>query len=592
MDITDIGSPEMLKQLNRKQLTVLAGEIRSFLIGQVARTGGHLGSNLGVCELTVALHATYNSPKDKLIWDIGHQTYVHKILTGRADMLPSLRQKDGMSGFLRREESVHDIWEAGHSSTSISAALGHAIARDLSGGEEHVAAIIGDGALTGGMAMEALNHLGASGKRLTIILNDNGMSISPNVGALKLFFEDGDIEFRKRFFEKVGFHYIGPVNGHDMNDLLDCLERAKRVNGPVFIHVLTEKGKGWLPAENDHASKGHGVSAFNASTGEPLSTKEPCKDYSETVADELVKIAASNPFTVITPAMSLGSKLTKFEKKFPERFVDTGIAEQHAITLAAGIANAGEKVFVPVYSTFLQRGYDQVVHDVCRQNLNVAFGIDRSGFSGADGDSHHGVFDISFLRSLPNMVLMMPSNHLECTQMTRFALSYNKGPIAIRYPRGAADMPYPDMPTGEIKLGRWQIMREGKDAAILAVGPLLKEALKAAERLSAEGFSVMVVNARFIKPLDRELLMKLWEKEIPLVTLEEGVLAGGFGSAVLEFVADQFLNPRAMSISRLGLDDRFYGQGTDDEMRCSAGLTAETIAEQCVKIISECERVQ
>ncbi|WLV23522.1 1-deoxy-D-xylulose-5-phosphate synthase [Aciduricibacillus chroicocephali] len=587
MEISSIESPAFLKELDVEQLENLASEIRSFLIGQLSKTGGHLGSNLGVCELTIALHKIYNSPEDQLIWDIGHQTYVHKILTGRSSMFPFLRKKSGMSGFIHRGESVHDIWEAGHSSTSLSAALGHAIVRDNTGRSGHVIAIIGDGALTGGMAMEALNHLGDSGRKVTVVLNDNGMSISPNIGALKNFFADDDLHFRKTFFEKIGIHYLGPVNGHCISELIDCFQEAKLTDSPVFIHVRTEKGKGWLPAENDLLSKGHGVAPYDPYTGEPTTTDITLKDYSQTVADALLDIAETNFFTVITPAMIVGSRLVEFGDRYPDRLIDTGIAEQHAVTLAAGMANAGGKVFLPIYSTFLQRGYDQVVHDVCRQNLNVAFGIDRAGFSGADGDSHHGVFDIAFLRSLPNMILMMPSCEVECNMMTRFALEYSEGPIALRYPRGKVDDWLGVEPIKKLEIGKWQVLKNGTDAAIITFGPILRKAMNTAESLAECGLSIMVINARFIKPLDEALLESLFKQQIPILTLEESVLAGGFGSSVLEYAADHGYS--GSIIRRLGLDDIFYGIGSDEELRTAAGLTENVIAEQCTRLVLERE---
>jgi len=590
LDITSIDGPGFLKKMTETELEVLASNIRSFLIDQVAQTGGHLGSNLGVCELTIALYKMYNSPEDKLIWDVGHQAYIHKILTGRARFFHTLRKEDGLSGYLRKQESVHDHWEAGHSSTSLSAALGYALANEKAGNDNQVLAIIGDGAFTAGMAFEAMNHIGAIGTNMTIVLNDNGMSISENIGAIHNVFatdNDADLSVRKLFFEKLGFHYIGPVPGHDIYALLASFKEAKMIKKPVFIHVKTEKGKGYIPAEADVLSKWHGVSPFDVASGIPLNSSY-VKDYSETVSDALLEAADQEEFTVITPAMAIGSKLVNFGQAYPGRLIDTGIAEQHAVTLAAGLVANGMKAFVSIYSTFLQRAYDQVLHDVCRQNLNVAFGIDRAGFSGADGDSHHGVFDIAFLRNLPNLVLMMPYGYAECREMIHFSLRYLEGPIAIRYPRGIAPESSNKQPFEEIKLGKWQVLHDGSDAAIITFGPMLDTAILAREQMKHQGYDIMIINARFIKPLDEQLLHELLSKNIPILTIEEHVLAGGFGSSILEFSSDH--DYYGSMIKRLGLGDQFYGHGTEPQLRNTAGLCLQSIITILGKLVAARQR--
>lgn len=593
MELTDMHHPGLLKQLEPDGLERLAQQIRDFLIRQLAETGGHLGSNLGAVELSIALHYAFDSPDDQLVWDVGHQTYTHKLLTGRARHFPGLRKHRGLSGYLRRSENAHDIWEAGHSSTSVSAALGLTAARDIKGGRQHIAAVIGDGALTGGMVFEALNHLGDLQKHMVIVLNDNGMSISPNVGALQHVLDEakeaGRTDSASGFFHALGIQYQGPVDGHSIPALVAAFELAKTAKGPVLVHVQTEKGKGYLPAERDAASHLHGVEPFDIETGPVKNEHKNEKSWSELVGSTLCRLAEENPdVAVLTPAMILGSRLETFAERFPERLFDTGIAEQHTVTMAAGMAVNGIKPVVSIYSTFLQRGYDQVLHDVCRQNLNVVFMIDRSGFVGADGDTHHGLFDLSFLRALPNLMIMMPYSLEECEAMVQLALECDS-PVALRYPRGKAKSEselideLPEFKRAPLIPGVWQTLAEGNDLAILAFGPLVETALAARARLLKQGISAQVVNARFIKPLDTVMLDDLLRRQMPLLTVEEGMLAGGFGSAVLEFIEESGMPfPK---IKRLGVKDRFIQQGGIDELREETGLAALDIVAAAQHII-------
>ncbi len=536
MDLTTIKDPSFLKKLNNEELEVLANSIRKFLIEKLSITGGHLGANLGVVELTLALHKCFNSPTDKLIFDVGHQSYIHKIVTGRANQFESIRQYKGMSGFPKRAESEHDVWESGHSSTSLSAAMGMTIARDLKGENDFIVPIIGDGAFTGGMAFEALNNIGHEQKNIIIILNDNEMSIANNVGALHNALgrmrsadkynkakEELDWILKKiptvggklanaaerikdsmkhlmipsMFFEEFGFTYYGPVDGHDFHALQENIQYAKKTEGPVLIHIITRKGKGYHPAESDDKDKWHGVGPYKIESGKKISPTNIAPLWSAVVSRTLEKIAeTNNKLTVITPAMVLGSKLENFQKKYPDRLFDVGIAEQHATTMAAGVATQGMKPFLAIYSTFLQRAYDQILHDVCRQKLNVVFGIDRAGLVGADGETHQGLFDISFLRSMPNMVLMMPKDENECQHMVYTALVYNEGPIAIRYPRGNALGVTMDESLTTVPIGTWEIIKKGTDAVILTFGTTIRMAIEASEMLANVGVSVRVINAK------------------------------------------------------------------------------------------------
>ncbi|MEK4126312.1 1-deoxy-D-xylulose-5-phosphate synthase [Anoxybacillus sp. FSL W8-0382] len=618
MDVTAIQNPKFLKQMSNEQLVQLSEQIRQFLIEKLSKTGGHIGPNLGVVELTIALHKVFDSPKDKLIWDVGHQSYVHKILTGRASQFDTLRQYKGLCGFPKRSESEHDVWETGHSSTSLSAAMGMAIARDLKGTDEYIVPIIGDGALTGGMALEALNHIGHEKKDMIVILNDNEMSIAPNVGALhnvlgrlrtagKYHWVKDELEMLLKkipavggklattaervkdsikyllvsgvFFEELGFTYFGPVDGHNFEDLFENLHYAKKAKGPVLVHVITKKGKGYHPAESDKVGTWHGTGPYKIETGDFIQSKQSAPSWSAVVSETVRKLAREDHRIVaITPAMPVGSKLEAFASEFPDRMYDVGIAEQHAATMAAGLATQGMKPFLAIYSTFLQRAYDQVVHDICRQNLNVFLGIDRAGLVGADGETHQGVFDIAFLRHIPNIVLMMPKDENEGQHMVYTAIQYDDGPIAMRFPRGNGLGVPMDEQLKKIPIGTWEVLREGIDVAILTFGTTIPMALQAAERLANEGVSVQVVNARFIKPLDEAMLHTLLQQNMPLLTIEEAVLQGGFGSAVIEFAHDHGYH--GAIIDRMGIPDRFIEHGGVSQLLEEIGLTTEHVMER------------
>lgn len=603
--------------MNIDQLKELSSDIRHFLIENLSKTGGHIGPNLGVVELTIALHKCFDSPKDKFIWDVGHQSYVHKILTGRADQFSTLRQYQGLSGFPKMCESEHDVWETGHSSTSLSAAMGMAIARDLKGEKSFIVPIIGDGALTGGMALEALNHIGHEKKDLLVVLNDNEMSIAPNVGALhnilgrlrtanKYQWAKDELENLLKkipavggklaataerlkdsmkyflvsgmFFEELGFTYLGPVDGHNYEALFEQLQYAKKTKGPILLHVITKKGKGYKPAENDTIGTWHGTGQYKIETGDLIKPVNAPPAWSKLVSDTVLKLAKKDERIVaITPAMPVGSKLEKFAEEFPNRMYDVGIAEQHAATVAAGLATQDMKPFLAIYSTFLQRAYDQVVHDICRQNLNVFIGIDRAGLVGADGETHQGVFDIAFLRHIPNIVLMMPKDENEGQHMVNTAIKYNDGPIAMRFPRGNGYGVPMDEVLRTIPIGTWETLREGKDAAILTFGTTIPMALEAANLLQKQGLSIKVINARFIKPLDEKMLKELLETNMPILTIEEAVLQGGFGSAVLEFAHSQkFTNV----IDCMGIPDKFIEHGSVNELLREIGLTKEEVVKR------------
>ena len=622
MDLKMIKSPQFLKNCTNAELTALAAEIRQFLIGTLSRTGGHLGPNLGVVELTIMLHKLFDSPKDKIIWDVGHQSYVHKILTGRADKFDSLRQYRGLSGFPKRNESEHDVWETGHSSTSLSAAMGMAVARDLKGTDENIIAVIGDGALTGGMALEALNHIGHEKKDLIVVLNDNEMSIAPNVGALhnilgrlrtagKYNKVKEDIEFLMKkipafggkiasaaervkdslkyllvsgmFFEELGFTYLGPVDGHNFDDLADNFRYAKKIKGPVLVHTLTKKGKGYRPAENDVKGTWHGLGPYKIESGEQLKPKDAPPAYSKVVSETLRKLAREDErIVVLTPAMTVGSKLEAFGDEFPDRLFDVGIAEQHATTMAAGLSTQKMKPVLSIYSTFLQRGYDQLVHDVCRQNLNVFFAVDRAGLVGADGETHQGVFDINFMRHLPNMIILMPKDENELQHMVYTAIQYDDGPIAVRFPRGNGLGVKMDDELKPIPIGNWEVLREGYDVALLSFGPILQEVLEAADELKNEGIYARVINTRSLKPMDEHLLKQLGRENIPIVTVEEAALEGGFGSAVLEFMSDHHYQ---VVVERMGIPDRFIEQGSVSELLQEIGLTKNEIIKRIKTVI-------
>ncbi|PSL43202.1 1-deoxy-D-xylulose-5-phosphate synthase [Salsuginibacillus halophilus] len=617
MDLESIENPGFLKSCSRQDLENLGEDVRQFLIERLSVTGGHLGPNLGVVELTLALHQLYNSPEDKILWDVGHQAYVHKILTGRGGEFDSLRKYQGLCGFPKRDESEHDIWETGHSSTSLSAAMGMATARDLKGENHHVLPVIGDGALTGGMALEALNHIGHEQTNMTVILNDNEMSIAPNVGALHNMLgrmrtagryqkAKDELEYLiKRipafggrlattaervkdslkyllvsgmFFEEMGFTYFGPVDGHDYDDLFGNLEYAKKTEGPVIIHVITKKGKGYGPAENDAKGTWHGLGPYKIESGEVVKKPGP-PAYSAVFSDTLERIANDDPRVVaITAAMPGGTKLDQFAKAHPDRMFDVGIAEQHATTMSAGLATQGMKPVFGVYSTFLQRAYDQLVHDVCRQKLNVFFAIDRAGLVGADGETHQGVFDIAYLRHLPNMTILMPKDENELQHMVYTAVQHDDGPIAVRYPRGNGYGIKMDEELKALPIGKWETVREGKDAAILAFSTMLPIAEEAADAMATQGLSVKVVNANSAKPLDEDLLQELAEQRMPMLTLEEAALKGSFGSAVLEYYHDAGYHN--VTVDRMGIPDRYIEHGSVPELYEEIGLTTEEVSER------------
>ncbi|OBA05648.1 1-deoxy-D-xylulose-5-phosphate synthase [Paenibacillus polymyxa] len=617
MLLPHIKQPGDLKSLSVEELASLAEEIRSFLIEKLSVTGGHLASNLGVVELTIALHYCYNSPKDKMIYDVGHQAYVHKILTGRMDRFDTLRQHDGLCGFVKRSESEHDVWEAGHSSTSLSAAMGMALARDLKGEDNKVIAMIGDGALTGGMAFEALNHIGHERKNLMVILNDNEMSIAPNVGAMhnylskirsdrhylrakdelevllkkipaiggKLAKSAGRVKDSLKYmmvpgvlFEELGFTYLGPVDGHDLSKLIETFQQADNVTGPVLVHVVTTKGKGYKPAEAD-SYKWHGISPYKIESGQVLkAVGNPM--YTEIFGRTLIELAEQDERIIaVTPAMPGGSGLVPFSKEFPLRMIDVGIAEQHAATMCAALAMEGMKPVFAVYSTFMQRAYDQIVHDICRHNANVMFAIDRAGFVGADGETHHGVFDVAFLRHIPNLVLMMPKDENELRHMMKTALDYEDGPIAYRYPRvNVVGVPL-DKELRALPIGSWELLRKGEGYAVIASGPMLQVATEAAETMKREGMQVGVVNARFLKPLDEEMLRELAHQHTKLIVLEEASEAGSLGSAVLEFYAKEEIQDAQVRL--MGIPDLFVEHGSIKEQRAEVGLTVEAV---CLKL--------
>jgi 1-deoxy-D-xylulose-5-phosphate synthase len=622
--LEQVNSPEQLKQLPVEELPKLAEEIRRFLIESLSKTGGHLASNLGVVELTIALHYLFDSPKDKILWDVGHQAYVHKILTGRRELFPTLRQYKGLCGFPKMRESEHDVWETGHSSTSLSGAMGMAKARDILGENYKVIPVIGDGALTGGMALEALNHIGESGTDMIVVLNDNEMSISPNVGALhnhlgrlrtnpsynKMKEEvqhllhkipTVGVPFAKTlerikdslkyllvsgvFFETLGFTYLGPVDGHDLEELLEALRQAGQTKGPVVVHVVTKKGNGYKPAENDSVVY-HGVGTYKIESGAFQKKKGGAPDYPSVFGDTLVRLAERDERIVaITPAMLTGSKLGKFQERFPERCFDVGIAEQHAVTFAAGLATQGLKPVVAIYSTFLQRGYDQLIHDVCRQKLNVVFAIDRAGFVGEDGETHQGVYDISYMRNQPGMVIMMPKDENELQHMIYTAIQYDDGPIAVRYSKSAGVGVEMDKEFKLIPIGESEVVRPGKDVAILAFGSMVQTSLQAAERLAESGVDARVINARFAKPLDTRLLDELAVEGIPMITVEEGCVAGGFGSAVLEYYAEKEVH--GLRIKVLGVPDYYVEHGSIEDQRAETGLTPQGIADAVFGLLAK-----
>ena len=626
--LEQINSPHDLRGLTLRQLEKLAREMREFIINTVAQTGGHLGANLGTVELTLALHTVFESPKDKLIWDTGHQTYPHKLLTGRREKFSTLRQANGISGFCKRKESEHDLWEAGHASTSVSAALGFAKARDLLRQSHHVVAVIGDGAMTAGLAFEGLNNIGQSGTDLIVVLNDNSMSISPNVGALNNYLSrlrttpsydrlKGDLSsvlkripmvgdtvnrtahsLKERLkyllipgvlFEELGFKYIGPVDGHSIHALQTALREAKQVRGPVLVHAVTIKGKGYRPAER-HPEALHGTDPFDKSSGkvEKQQNANDAPKYTSVFAKTLNRLAEEDPRIVaITAAMAGGTGLSEFAKLYPERFFDVGIAEQHAVTFAAGLASRKLKPVVAIYSTFLQRAYDQLLHDVCQQNLPVRLMIDRAGLVGADGETHQGVLDLTYLRSMPNMVIMAPKDENELQHMVYTALRYDEGPIAVRYPRGQGIGVPLQQQLQEIPIGQSEVLREGDDLVICAIGVMVSTALQAAERLAAEGWQCTVINARFVKPLDIITIAPRVARVGLLLTLEDNVRMGGFGSAVLEALSAEGVSFKAKI---LGIGDCFVEQATREEQLASQDLDLDGVLRAAHRLLEVTDR--
>lgn len=618
--LSTISSPQDLKKLPPELLPQLAQEIREKIIATVSRTGGHLAPSLGVVELTIALHYVFNTPRDKIIWDVGHQAYAHKLLTGRQERFHTLRQYGGISGFPKRAESPYDAFDTGHSSTSISAALGMACGRCLNRERSRVLAVIGDGALTAGLAFEGLNNAGDLHKNLIVVLNDNGMSISPNVGALSSFFSrkltgrtmvflKKQVEYLLRSFPGIGedllawakkseeaikgfftpgmlfealkFNYLGPVQGHRLDHLIETFQNVRHLDGPVLVHVLTTKGKGYLPAETDPTSF-HGLGKFDPDTGVAQKSVSEVPSYTQVFGETLVRLALENKnIAAITAAMPDGTGLVEFRSKFPDRFFDVGICEQHAVTFSAGLASEGLRPVATIYSTFLQRAYDQVLHDVCLQDLPVVFALDRGGIVGEDGETHQGLFDLSYLRSLPNLVLMAPKDEDELRHMLYTAVEH-PGPIALRYPRGQG-VGVDFSPTlHRLPVGKAEVVREGEDLLILAIGASVYPSLKAAEELEKLGYQATVVNARFVKPLDESLILNLAARRGRVLTVEENVLMGGFGSAVVELLIDRGL---LVPVKRLGIPDVFVEHGSPAILREKYGLDAKGIVKGALELL-------
>ena len=609
--LDSINSPEDIKHLNMDELNSLCRELREYILENVSKTGGHLASNLGVVELTVALHRVFNTPHDKIIWDVGHQTYAHKILTGRKNKMSSLRQLNGISGFPKRNESIFDVFDTGHSSTSVSAAMGMARARDLNNEDYEIVAVIGDGALTGGMAFEAINDAGRSNTKLLIILNDNEMSISKNVGGLSRYLSrirttkgylstKRDVEkilnkipvgkqiksFLKRakdgikqivvpgmLFEELGLTYMGPIDGHNIHKIIESLERAKNIEGPLLMHVITKKGKGYKFAE-ERPNEFHGVSAFNIETGEAL--KKSSQSYSDYFGMKMCEIAEKNENVVaITAAMTDGTGLRDFAKKFPNRIYDAGIAEQHAVTMAAGLAVSGVVPVVALYSSFLQRAYDQIIHDVALQNLHVVFAVDRAGLVGNDGETHQGVFDEGFLSLIPNMTVLSPADYREFGNMMEFAVSYN-GPVAIRYPRGSMSE-YIKNSEQSIVLGKGYIVEEGKDITIAAAGKMVKTAIETREILKTKNIDAEVLNLRFIKPFDKELIINSVNKTKSLVIIDEAAVFASYAVNIYNIL------PKNLDVMVKTLPDEFIKQGSIEELLKENQLDADSIAAEIIK---------
>lgn len=612
-----INEPCDLKRLNEKELDILANEIRKFLVKSISKTGGHLAPNLGVVELTLALHHVFESPKDKIVWDVGHQAYIHKIITGRRDVFHTLRQFDGISGFPKKSESIHDLFDTGHSSTSISAGLGLAMSRDIKKEKHSVISIIGDGALTGGMAFEALNHLGNTSTNMIVVLNDNEMSIDKNVGSLSNYllklrtnktykkikdeFENITNHIPKignelyktaeklkdsfkyfitpgALFEEMGIKYFGPIDGHNIEELIRTFKNIKKASGPILVHVVTKKGKGYKFAENE-PDKYHGVSPFNVEEGVKSSGK---KSYSDVVGEKLIEIAKKDDRIVaITAAMPSGTGLRKFKEVYPNRFFDVGIAEGHAVTFASGLATNGLRPYFAVYSTFLQRGYDQIIHDMGIQNIPVTLLVDRAGLVGDDGETHHGIFDLSYLSSIPNLTVMAPKDKKELENMIEYSTKIN-GPVAIRYPRGEAV----NINIGDtsLEIGKWEVLKSGENIAIVAIGNVVKNALEASEILKENGIDSTVINGRFLKPVDEEILKKLSREYKYIFTVEDNVVIGGFGSLITLNLMNLNFKGRIVNI---GFEDKFIEHGKIDMLYNKYGLSSEKIANKILKEIQQ-----
>ncbi|MCE5324438.1 1-deoxy-D-xylulose-5-phosphate synthase [bacterium] len=619
--LNKINTPADLKGLNDIQRKQLADEIRATVIDTVSKTGGHLASNLGVVELTIALHSVFNSPADKMIWDVSHQSYAHKLLTGRREAFSTLRQGGGLSGFTKREESEYDPMGAGHASTSISAALGLAKARDLRGSSEHVIAITGDGALTGGLALEGMNNAEQLKTDVIVVLNDNKMSISENVGAMALHLSKlrmaelyKRVETRAKevvgkmpagktltrtaeglshgvtrllgsktgvLFEEMGFTYLGPIDGHNTEVLMDVFENAKRLKGPLLIHVVTQKGKGYEFAENN-ARVFHGISGFDVADGN-IERAAGNISYTKVFSETLVEMAGrDDKIVAITAAMPDGTGLAKFAEAYPDRFFDVGIAEEHAVTFAAGLAAGGLHPVVAFYSTFLQRAYDQVIHDVCLQNLPVTFAIDRAGLVGEDGPTHHGVFDLSYMRHIPHMVVAAPKDTMELRDLMATAITHD-GPMAVRYPRGGGPSVYEPGEPQILSIGKGEKLTDGDDLAIIAVGSTVYPSLEAAGILDKQGLSVEVINARFVKPLDEQLILSVFERGLPVLVIEDNTIVGGFGSAILELASSKGypLN----TVRRIGVPDAFIEHDSPEVLHEMLGLAADKIAETARRLL-------
>ena len=617
--------PRDIRRFSVEELNQLAAEIREEVISVVSEVGGHFASTLGAVELTLALHYVFDTPEDRIVWDTGHQAYAHKLLCGRRDRLATIRQLGGLSGFLSREESEYDVFGAGHAGTSISAALGMVEARYLDGATRKVVAVISDGGLSAGLTYEGLNSAGHLDRDLIVVLNDNEHFIDPRVGAVssflsKQFTTDLGVRLQKNLsnllkslpagenlkhaarkmrdsflslvtpgflFESLGFQYVGPIDGHNLGEMLTTLENVKKVEGPTLVHVMTKKGKGYAPAEADPI-KFHAVTPFHVLTGKAKKEKGPIPTYTEIFGQSLVRLAKQNPKIVgITAAMGSGTGIDKLAREIPERTYDVGIAEQHAVTFAAGMATEGHVPVVAIYSTFLQRGYDQILHDVCLQNLHVVFALDRGGLVGADGPTHHGVFDFAYLRSMPNIVVMAPKDENELQHMLATAVVH-AGPIALRYPRGEGWGAALDSEPKQLEIGKAELLHEGTDIVIVAIGHTVMPALRAAHDLAPLGINAAVVNARFVKPLDKELLSALLARAPRLITVEDHVTSGGFGSAVLEFLADEAIT--GIEIRRLGVPDRFIPHGTQDELRKLCGIDKDAIAHAALQMVRRGKR--